>query len=267
MVRFLKPAIKSLLKRCGYRLAPYAPNGGPALRLLPLLVKLRIAENNGCFFVQIGANDGIMDDPLYDLVRAHGLAGLLVEPMPDFFDRLQRNYADQPQLRFENCAIGPTDGTRTLYRFANDTVADPRAAGHASFFRRHLEKQERHLPGCAAHIEELEVKTMTLASLFQNHGIRTLGLLQIDAEGFDFEIVKMLLETSVRPTIINYERINLSLADQELCRRMLAEAGYTFVDDGRDTIAAREEEFALSRSSCCLTKITRTSGSKVRPMT
>jgi FkbM family methyltransferase len=242
----LKPPLKSLLKRFGYRLIPYAPNGEPALRLLPLLVKLRVAQNNAFFFVQIGANDGVMDDPLYDLVRAHGLAGLLVEPMPDFFDRLQQNYADQPQLRFENCAIGPSDGSRTIYRFASDSVEHARAAGHASFFRRHLEKQERYLPGCAAHIEELEVTTMTLASLFEKHSIQFLDLLQIDTEGFDFEIIKMLLGTDVRPAIINYERVNLILADQERCRRLLENQGYRFADEGRDTIAILEEAFTLA---------------------
>ena len=44
------------------------------------------------FFVQIGANDGINHDPLHEYVTKYNLSGLVVEPQPDVFELLRKNY-------------------------------------------------------------------------------------------------------------------------------------------------------------------------------
>ena len=75
------------------------------------------AERGAGFTVlQIGANDGVSLDPLSSLVRKHGWSGVLVEPNPVNFEKLQQTYANQPQVRLERAAITTHDGTVTLYR-------------------------------------------------------------------------------------------------------------------------------------------------------
>lgn len=73
--------------------------------VLSLVVEKYLAKQKPFFFVQIGTNDGIQDDPVRKLILTHKLPGLFVEPTPDIFSLLCRNYADLPQLQFANVAI------------------------------------------------------------------------------------------------------------------------------------------------------------------
>jgi hypothetical protein len=58
-------------------------------------------------FLQIGAYDGLAGDPLRPIVAEdERWYGILVEPQPQAFERLQRNYRDAAhRLVFLNCAI------------------------------------------------------------------------------------------------------------------------------------------------------------------
>jgi hypothetical protein len=67
------------------------------------------------FFIQIGANDGKTHDPLYKFVTEFGWSGILLEPLPDIFERLKANYAGRPNLKLLNAALAPEDGSRVFY--------------------------------------------------------------------------------------------------------------------------------------------------------
>ena len=76
-------------------------------------------------FVQLGSNDGLSGDPLHELVRERRWTGLLVEPIPALFERLQANYRDVDGLQFLQCAVGDQDGPITLYRVQGTRPGDP----------------------------------------------------------------------------------------------------------------------------------------------
>ena len=57
-------------------------------------------------FVQSGANDGMRCDDLYGFVMRHPCSGIVVEPLPDLFERLRANYADYPLIVPVNKARG-----------------------------------------------------------------------------------------------------------------------------------------------------------------
>jgi len=107
----------------------------------------------------------------------------------------------------------------------------------AGFDRDVLLKHKNQFPSIAKYIETLPVRTMTMRSLLTKHGIRKVDLLQIDTEGFDFEIIKMSINAGFCPHIVNYEYVHLSLSDQEACRRYLTSYGYRFLNVGKDTLA------------------------------
>src|ERR1700709_1800114 len=69
------------------------------------------------FFVEIGANDGQAFDQVGPLAREHGWRGVMVEPVPHIFTRLQQTYADQPGVRCENVAVADREGTLPFYHF------------------------------------------------------------------------------------------------------------------------------------------------------
>src|SRR5687768_10686357 len=58
------------------------------------------------FFVQIGSFDGVSNDPINEFVRKYYWQGILVEPMPSFFEQLKLNYANLSGLLLENVGVG-----------------------------------------------------------------------------------------------------------------------------------------------------------------
>src|SRR6478672_5148060 len=94
--------IRSAIRKLGLDIVRYAPEVSSPFPVLPLVIRELLSTSRPFFFVQIGACDGEIDDPLNVLIRQHRLAGLLVEPLPDIFMRLREHYGDQPQLLFEN---------------------------------------------------------------------------------------------------------------------------------------------------------------------
>jgi FkbM family methyltransferase len=235
-----KELIKNTLDHFGYTLVPANRQAGEPIDVLDLAVRCCLAQAEKPFVLQIGANDGHRDDPLYKIITAYRLPALLVEPLPPVFEALQRNYAGQPDIRFENCAISYQDGQQNLYRVAEAPGVPSWALGMAGFDRKVLLKHKNQFPAIANHIETAPVRTMTMQSLLTRHGIRQVDLLQIDTEGFDFEIIKMSIHADFRPRILNYEYVHLSLADQEACRRYLASYGYRFLNVEKDTLAIHD---------------------------
>ena len=236
----VRRAIKSSLNKVGWDLTRYVEMPARPFRVLPYLVAEELQKNANFFFLQIGANDGVADDPLHDLALRHKLRGLLVEPLPNLFERLKANYAGQPGVAFERCAIGRTDGEMSLYRVRPDAPVPQWVHLIASFNRRHLSASAgSEVPELEKYVEEVKVPSLTLHTLLRKHDIEDLTLLVTDTEGFDCEIVNMALDAGLRPAIINYEFIHAVPQARVDCKKRLMQAGYSFIDVGRDTLAVR----------------------------
>lgn len=226
-----RKSIHALADRFGLRLERKYDFGQYRLDVLELVVDRLEPERPDFIFIQIGANDGITSDQIHDMVEQYQWYGLLLEPQPDAFAQLVRNYAGQDQLIFENVALAATDGHADLW-----TV--PGHPGLASFERSVL----RRAGYSEDQIERLTVPTICVESLLERHGIQAIDLLQIDTEGFDFEVIKMFLSTGILPAAINYEHLHLSNEDRESCVALLGSLGYKLVQAGPqriDTVAYR----------------------------
>jgi FkbM family methyltransferase len=196
---------------------------------LPYVVAELLLRNNNPTFLQIGAFDGVGDDDLRDLVKTHRLRGVLVEPQPAAFARLQETYADQPQVLLLAAAIAEQEGTRPLY------VRRGKTSMAASFDRGHL---RRH--GIAAQdIGVIQVPCHTVASALCTAGLETVDILQIDAEGYDWPIIRSIDFERVRPAILRFEYRNLRPRDADACLARLSDHGYRFLLEPRDIIAVR----------------------------
>lgn len=241
MQQNLRRIIRQFLNRTGYDIQRFIATNGSHLDLLDLVVRLYLKQKEDLFFLQIGANDGITDDPLKELIREFGLKGLLVEPVPIFFHELVRNYVDQPQLEFENCAISEENGKIILYKFKYPERIYSKAKGVVSLNRKHLLRLRRFFKNRNLEIEEIEVPSMTLKNLLIKHDVGKVDLLQVDTEGYDYEILKFAFKTRLRPHIINYEYYHLSPKDQVDCRRLLADNGYRLANIDLNTLAIKKD--------------------------
>jgi len=72
------------------------------------------------FFLQVGANDGLMDDPIHFLVRKYGWRDVLLEPDPQLFERLKENYSGVDGPILVNAALSPINGKTTFCRIRLD---------------------------------------------------------------------------------------------------------------------------------------------------
>lgn len=196
---------------------------------------------NGRFTVlQIGANDGIENDPIHDAVVTRGWELYAVEPMPGPFSALKRNYAGNPNVHFIQCAIGPADGEATLYSLRQDGPVDGLPYDQfTSFSRKTVERHWRYIPDIRGRVESIQVKSLTVSSLLEQYRIAHVDLLQVDTEGFDYEILKMAFACGLEPQIVAFEWVNLSQDDMWLCRQDLIKRGYRWLICKGDVIAAK----------------------------
>jgi FkbM family methyltransferase len=237
----LTDPIRSLVRRSGFDIVRYHESvRSKPLELLRLFIRDALDRTPDFFLVQIGAHDGVrMDDPVRPAVERYQIGALLVEPLPDLFEALKHNYASHPQVRFAKCAVGTANGTQTFYRIRADAPLPKDAQGLASFDRRNLTTERQGVPGLDAHIESIEVDTVTLPDLLERFAVPRVDALVVDAEGFDATIVNAALDAGLRPELLLYESVHLSRPQQnDLLKRLIA-AGYRFVEVGLDTYACR----------------------------
>jgi FkbM family methyltransferase len=232
----LRQTLKSLLQRTGFDVVRHVPEFTRPFPVLPHLVQAEIGTGKPFYFVQIGANDGVLDDPLHDLIIKHRLPGLLVEPLPDLFGRLQANYAGVDCLTYDNVAIHTELERIRIFRVKEDASVSKYWHGLASFSKAHLLKEGVHTNDIIA----VDVPATSMRKLFAKHRIDRLSLLQIDTEGYDATVLFDVLSTGVYPSIINYEQYHLPPSMRAQCKQRLWQCGYRFIDVGRDTLALRQ---------------------------
>jgi FkbM family methyltransferase len=229
----LKWAVAEAAKQRGYRIERVVDVGDAKLNVFELVARDLMRRIPDPFFLQIGAHDGVDDDPIHPLVTRYGWQGLLVEPQPDVFAQLVRNYHGVPRLDFANAAIADHDGTATLYAPAEGPT---QSAGTClvSFSEAVL----RRRIGPTAPIREMHVPALTMRSLLAQYNVARVDLLQIDTEGYDFEVLKMLDDCEIKmPRLIRFEYVNLTINERKLCIEHLVARGYEMLVDGIDIIA------------------------------
>ena len=239
-MKLVKEIIQSLLWKNGYNLQRIRDFPEKNLNLLKLLVKQLYDSTSKTTIVQIGANDGKTDDPVHSLICQGNWSGVLVEPMPNLYEELSSTYHDTSGIALDNCAIAKEDGVATMYRVVRDESLPEYVRLLASFDINVILKQKPLIPNIEKFIETVEVPTMTMSSLLKKHGIQDVNLLQIDTEGFDYEILKMAFNAGLLPDIVNFEYIHLQPENIVECSRMLDSKGYSYLKVGRDLVAVKQ---------------------------
>lgn len=237
--RIVKDAIKGAFRRYNREPALYAGPRFQTPRVLERIVEGMALKNPEIRFLQVGANDGIRADPIRNIVLERQLRGVLVEPLPDMFQSLVANYAGQPNLVFENVAIGEAEGQQTIYRLPASADVPDLYHGSASFFKPTLEKMMRKMR-CTAPILEEVVPMTTMKRLVDKHGLKDAELLLVDCEGYDAKIVFGAFDAGMAPEVVCYEYMHLTPDEIDGCASMLLGRGYKLCHIGIDTIAIRE---------------------------
>ena len=85
------------------------------------------------------------------------------------------------------------------------------------------------------------MRCITFNELCRKHQVEHVDLVVIDAEGYDFEIIKTIDFEQYRPLAIVYEHVHLSLRDRIKCFSYLGSNRYDTLEDGIDTLALLDD--------------------------
>lgn len=236
--------LKSIIRK-GLRRGLFSAQriGIPAFRLgtfTPLETIILRFFHADFFFVQIGANDGKTFDPIYGVVNGLKCKGIVIEPIKEYFEELKMNYKHLPNIAFLNCAIYHQNTKIPMFRVDKNRKDLPDfAKGIASTDRNHHKKPYIPIPK-EAMVEE-EVTAITFDTLLELYRIRRIDLLQIDAEGYDYNILRMINFSRIKPRIVNFEHHlsdgNMSHEQFIECISLLIKKGYRIITQDFDCIA------------------------------
>ncbi len=187
----------------GQRLNPIDPH---QIKIIDVIGIYPHKEN--MVFIEVGANDGITNDPIYNWAKKYHWQGVLIEPVKSSFNKMVQNYAGIDNIKFENCAISSINSKIS-------TIFVPKSGnmGAASLNRAH--------PPLRGKYKTQKVAISSLDNIIKKYDLCQLDFLQIDAEGKDFEVLQTIDLSCVTPKIIHYEHRHLSKKDKQLCQDYL----------------------------------------------
>ncbi len=195
-------------------------------------------QHDNPFCLQIGAFDGVSGDPLYPLIEKHALHGVLVEPLKDAFEKLQANYAKfGGRFTFVNAAVGPVDGNVPLYRVRKEATGPEWIPQLASLNKDVVMRHRRSVPNIESLLVVEEVRCMTFPTLLATTQAGRIDVLQVDAEGYDAEILRLFDLRRHQPAVVHFEHKHLSRKDDEDCIRELIGLGYKLARSRENTLA------------------------------
>ncbi|MGH7153945.1 MAG: FkbM family methyltransferase, partial [Acetobacteraceae bacterium] len=222
--------LEAIARRYGYRVSWTPPAVLKSGRELSFDFEFAVAHlmlsRPEVFFVQIGANDGISNDPLHEFITRFRWEGVLIEPLPDAFRLLQQTYAGHPQLHLINAAVAEHDGMQKFYTIDADESTFGKAHQFSSFNREALLGQTDWVPDVAQRIVETEVPCLSFDSLVRAVGDRSVDILLIDAEGYDLAILRMIDFARMRPSIICYEHVQMTKSERDEAAALLIRNEY-----------------------------------------
>ncbi|HOM64548.1 MAG TPA: FkbM family methyltransferase [Ignavibacteriales bacterium] len=189
----IKKIVRNLFRSFGYEITKIGD-----LNLLPSLIYKY--HHKDFFFIQIGANDGISFDPIYDVVKKLKLSGIAIEPVKDYYEDLVKNYKNSNVITV-NKAIYEKSGKISIYRVKNDNDLPKWSKGIASLNPEHYKKSNVD----KSYIIEEIVDAFTFENLFEIYKVQRIDLLQIDAEGYDYTLLKLFPFDKFQPSIIHFE--------------------------------------------------------------
>jgi FkbM family methyltransferase len=167
-------------------------------------------------FVDVGANNGFYGSNSFPFV-ARGWRSILIEPHPRAFERLQKLHAGKKRTTCLNIACAEKEGEFPLYLSKGDDTSRATLCTDDSPMFQRVRSQDFKM-----------VRVERLETVLQTHGIsQDFGILSIDAEGMDYEVLLGLDLTRWHPRLIVTEDY---MPKMEKKAKYLSENNYEEVD-------------------------------------
>lgn len=230
--------------------------------IVPDLLGKLLTDRTNLTIVQIGANVGDTGtDHIYEFLKRWcrndstetqnlSIKAILVEPVQHLFVKLQENYDGFRGISCENVAIADRTCTKHFYRLRAGIDLESQglpsfAEELGSFLPEQMNSLWSHDPDnielrefVAENTVVDDVACLSIHDLAAKHHLEKIDFLQVDTEGYDYEILRTIDFEKLAPDYINFERIHLKKVEAK-CRELLIRNGYRLHDHGQDTLARR----------------------------
>lgn len=207
-------------------------------------------RNERATFIQIGANDGVTNDPLYIALGLERLEskwiGLQVEPSPALFANVTNLHRNASGWSFYNGAMA----NATLC--ANGIVTfleSPQSGFGAEWWE---QGQVNTLNAKTPHRSVLVPTNRSCLTSFDHlleryaspelrhrtlyNSVFYVDILMIDVEGFDDKIIELINWDTLSPHCIHFEIFHINAT---FISSFLEKKGYSLLSDAMDTLACR----------------------------
>ena len=252
------------------RLDPFPRMPKDIAEAMQWIVQAREQRGDKATFLQIGANDGQMNDPLYpqfpDTALKNKWIGLQVEPQPELYGSLAVLHADAPDWAFylgavatpKHCIDGRIEFCETKTPGMGDWVTQGQVnhvGGGCDEKTMHIQQRPcvtsfdeliyRH--GTPAYLEQVleeeeEAVVVSPRNASETERIYSIDHLQIDVEGNDYQLLTLIDWKQLHPTCISYESFNLREEKKQAAKDLMKEMGYTVVEYPMDVLACQVQQ-------------------------
>jgi len=248
-MRLLKETIRRFLWSRGKDIItrPSVISRQPAAQLKPSLTAVlseMLLEREHLTIVQVGAFDGVSDDPLHDFIVARPVRAVLVEPQPPHFARLRQTYARCPNVRLVNAAIDERDGERDMYCIRRDAQVPSWLHMLASFDKAVMLSHAHCYQQLESVIDTIKVPCLSPGTLLKTVDVTRVDALVVDTEGFDARIIRAFRTQGVEPDVIFFEHVHLAWDDYSAIASELIDSGYQVAALEVDVLAYRHRNSA-----------------------
>jgi len=189
-------------------------------------------------FVSIGANDGKKNDPIAKYIVKNNWQGVMVEPMPDNFKKLCKNYEGVSGLQFENSGISNTRDKLNFYYVKDITDQDFDWVDQVSSFDKDSFYNNISVsPPLLNRVGVMELDVMTFGDLMEKYKLDGVDLVMVDTEGYDYKVIQSIDFSVYKPKIVIFETDWLVQYEYKQLKSILRKAGYKLYFAGIDCIA------------------------------
>lgn len=194
--------------------------------------------NRGFKFIQVGGNDGLSFDSLFEKIVERVSNGIILEPSPKYFEKLKINYSKYPNIILLNKAIHPIELKVTLYEANNTGLAKlpDWGQGIGSFNFDHLKSKNLD----PSDISMVDVDCISFNNLIRQFpAFEEIDFLQVDTEGFDGEILKSIDFSMFGARVIKFEHCHLLESELVEVKGILYANSFLVIDDAYNSIAIK----------------------------
>jgi len=188
-----------------YKITPSGINDPDAI-ILKNIIKENFLNFDKLKLLQIGANDGISADPIYDLImNDKRINAYLVEPQKESFELLSKNYSsilEDNRILLLNYAITNKNEKIKIYINNGFNGTD----GHSSLIIRNKLIIDNILYSDFNENSYELVNGITFEKLKDITNVYYYDIIVIDTEGYDIEIIKMMFDNNIFPKILYFEK-------------------------------------------------------------